>query len=94
MKSILMYKKDTVIYKEVNTKLLSEERRLGSDKNASMVEHALVVKEEKKKNFAKVVCWVGEQSRHIKKKCPEGGVGLANRSDSQTNTITFDDEIL
>ena len=32
MKPILMYGKDTVIYSEFTTKLLSEERRLGSDK--------------------------------------------------------------
>ena len=55
MKPILMYGKDMVIYSEVTTKLLFEERRLDSDKNASTVENALVVKEGKK-NYVKVVC--------------------------------------
>ena len=45
MKLILMYGKDTVIYSEVTTKLLFEERRLGSEKNTSIVENALMVKE-------------------------------------------------
>ena len=56
MKPISMYGKDTVIYSKVTTKLLSEERRLGSDKSVSTVENALVVEEGKKKNFGKVVC--------------------------------------
>ena len=45
MKLILMYGKDTVIYSEVTTKLLFEERRLGNEKNTSIVENALMVKE-------------------------------------------------
>ena len=49
MKPILMYGKDTVIYSKVTTKLLFEERRLGIEKNASIVENALAVKEGKKK---------------------------------------------
>ena len=73
---------------------MSEERRLGSDKNALTVENALVVKEGKKKNFGKVVCWVCGQSGHIKKNCPKGRVGSTNGSNSQTNIVTFDDEIL
>ena len=32
------------------------------------------------------------QSRHIKKKCLKGGAGLENGSESQTNTVTFDDK--
>ena len=55
MKPIFMYGKDTMIYSEVTTKLLSEETRLGSEKNVS-TENALVVKKGKKKNFGKVVC--------------------------------------
>ena len=55
IKPISMYGKDTVIYSKVTTKLLSEERRLGSDKSVSTVENSLVVKEGKK-NFGKVVC--------------------------------------
>ena len=94
VKSILMYEKDTMIYLEVSTKLLYEERRLGSKIFFSIVEHALVVKEGKKKNFRKVVFWACGQSGHIKKKCPKGGAGSTNGFDSQTNTITFDDEIL
>ena len=43
-----------MIHLEVTTKLLFEERRLGSEKNVSIVENALVVKEEKKKNFKKL----------------------------------------
>ena len=34
------------------------------------------------------------QFGHIKKKCPKGGAGSENGSDSKTNTVTFDDEIL
>ena len=94
MKPILMYGKDMVIYLEVTTKLLSEERRLDSDKNASTIENALVVKEGKKKNFGKVVFWVCGQSGHIKKTCTKGRAGSENGSNSQTNVITFDDEIL
>ena len=56
MKPIVMYGKYTVIYLEVTSKLLSEERRLDSEKNASTIENALVIKEGKKKNFEKVVC--------------------------------------
>ena len=55
VKPILIYGKYTVIYLEVTSKFLSEERRLGNEKNASTVENALVVKEGKKKNFGKVV---------------------------------------
>ena len=55
MKPILMYGKDTVIYYEITTKLLSKERGFDSDKNASTVENALMVKEGKNKNFRKVV---------------------------------------
>ena len=69
MKSILMYRKVIVIYSKVTTKLLSEERRFGSDKNTSTIENALVVKEGKKKNFGKIVRWVCGQSRRIKKNC-------------------------
>ena len=94
MKSILMYGKDTVIYSKVTIKLLSKERRLGSEKNTSIVENALVVKEGKNKNFGKVICCVCGQSGHIKKKYPKGGASSTNGSDSQTNIITIDDEIL
>ena len=62
-----------MIYLEVTTKLLSKERMLDSEKNASTIENALLVKEGKKKNFRKVVCWVCGQSEHVKKKCPKGG---------------------
>ena len=68
MKPILMFGNDTVIYSEVTAKLQSEERRLSSEKNASTIENELVVKEGKKKNFEKVVCWICVQSGHIKKK--------------------------
>ena len=88
MKPILMYGKDSVIYLEVTPKLLSKERRLGSNKNALIVENALEIKEGKKKNLRKVVCWVYGQSGHIKKKCPKCGVGSANGFYSQTNTVT------
>ena len=54
IKPISMYGKDTVIHSKVTTKLLCEERRLGSDKSVSTVENSLVVKEGKK-NFGKVV---------------------------------------
>ena len=94
MKPILMYGKETVIYSKITTKLLSKERRLVSDKNASTDENELVVKERKKKKFGKIVCWVCGQSGHIKKKYPKGGAGSTNGSDSQTNTVIFDDEIL
>ena len=58
------------------------------------VENALVVKERKKKNFGKVVCWVCGQFGNIKKNCTKRRAILANGSDSQTNIVTFDDEIL
>ena len=71
MKPISMYRKDTMIYSEVTTKLLYEERGLGIEKNASTVENALVVKEGKKKNFGKVVCWcvdnLGTSRRSVQK---------------------------
>ena len=94
MKTIFMYRKDTVIYSEITTKLLSKERRLSNEKNASIVEKTLVVKEGKKKNFEKVVYWMCGQSGHIKKKCLKDGASSANGSNSQTNIVTFDDEIL
>ena len=53
MKSILMHGKDTVIYLEVTTKLLSEERRLGSEKNVSTVENALVVRKGRRRTSEK-----------------------------------------
>ena len=70
MKPILMYRKYTVFYLEVTTKLQSEEKRLGSEKNASTVKNALVVKEGKK-NFGKVVYWVRGQFGHVKKNYPK-----------------------
>ena len=94
MKPILMHGKDKVIYSKVTTKFMSEERRLGSEKNVSTMENALVVKEGKKKNFGKVVCWMCGQSGHIKKKCPKGGACSAKDSNSQTNIVTFDDKLL
>ena len=53
-----------------------------------------MVKEGKKKNFGKVVCWVCGQSGHIKKNCTKGRVGSENGFDSQTNIVTLDDKIL
>ena len=93
MKRILMYEKDKVIYSKVTTKLVSEERRFGSEKNVLTIENVLVVKEGKN-NFSKVVCWVCGQSRHVKKKCQKGGARWANGSNSQTNIVTVDEILL
>ena len=58
------------------------------------IENALVIKERKKKNFGKVVCWVCGQFGHIKKNCTKGRASSANGFDSRTNIVTFDDGIL
>ena len=49
MKSILMYKKETIVFSEVTNKLISEERRLSGKKTFSLQESALIVEGWKKK---------------------------------------------
>ena len=61
MKPILMYGKDMVIYSKVTTKLLSEERRLSSEKNALAAENALVVKEGKSNMLDVWTIWAHQE---------------------------------
>ena len=60
MKPILVYGKETVIFSEVTSNLLSEERRLnGGGGNILSKGSALTVENVKKKNSNKknIVCW-------------------------------------
>ena len=95
MKPILMYGKETVVFSEVTNKLLSEERRLGSEKKSSLQESALVVEGwKKKKNSMKRVCWTCGQSGHVKKNCPKSGAGPTNSSKSEVNSVKDNTEFL
>ena len=95
MKPILMYEKETVVFSEVTSKLLFEERRLGGEKKSSLQKSALVVEGwKKKKNSIKRVCWTCGQSGHVKKNYPKSGAGPANSSKSEVNSVEDNTEFL
>ncbi|PON56879.1 hypothetical protein TorRG33x02_294980 [Trema orientale] len=70
MKPILVHGKETVIFSEVTSKLLSEERRLtGGGSNVPSKGSALAINSRKKNSGKKnVICWGYRQSGHLKKK--------------------------
>ncbi|PON93704.1 Zinc finger, CCHC-type, partial [Trema orientale] len=94
MKLILVYGKETVIFSEVTSNLLSEERRLSGGGNNSSEGSALTVENEKKKNSNKknIICWTCGQSGYIKRNCPKGGAGSArsSKSDQVANIVSFE----
>ena len=94
MKPILVYGKETVIFSEVTSNLLSEERRLSSGGNNSSEGSALTVENEKKKNSNKknIICWMCGQSRHVKRNYPKGGAGStrSSKSDQVANIVSFE----
>lgn len=82
MKPLLIHGhgKEKIIFSEVTSKLLSEERRLGGSNN-SHDSLALVARDWKKKNSTKNVCWRCGQPGHIKKNC-KGRAGSVKSSES------------
>ena len=95
MKSILMYEKETVVFSEVTSKLLSKERRLGSEMKSSFQESALAVEGwKKKKNSMKRVCWTCGQSGQVKKNCSKSGAGSASSFKSKVNSVEDNTEFL
>ena len=90
MQPILMYGKETVIFSEVTSKLISEEKRLKNGDENSQENSALVVKGKWKQNKSskkKVVCWNCNQPGHVKNKCPNNGVGSAESSKENTANV-------
>jgi hypothetical protein len=82
MKPILIHGKEKILFSEVTSKLLSEERRLNGGQNSTPENSALVVANKKKKNPIKgnIVCWGCGQSGHLKRNCPKRGACSADCS--------------
>ena len=94
MQPILMYGKETIVYSEVTSKLISEERRMiGESRPSENSVFAVCEYGKKNKNFVKkVVCWGCGQTGHVKKNCRKGGAGSANSSreaDDVTNVVSL-----
>lgn len=85
MKPILIHGKEKIIFSEVTSKFLIEERKLVGGKNNSSENLILFNAAEKSKNFTRKkvgVCWMCRQSRHVKKNCPKGGASSTSGSRS------------
>ncbi|KAF3659902.1 hypothetical protein FXO38_10518 [Capsicum annuum] len=81
MQPILMYEKETVIFSEVTSKLISEEKRLKNGDEKSLEDSALVVKGKwKQSSKKKIICWNCKQSGHVKNNCPNNGASSAENS--------------
>lgn len=81
MQPILMYGKDTIVFSEVASKLISEERRIIEESRPSENSVLAVCERGKKKNSVnKIVCWKCGQTGHLKKNCRKGGAGSASSS--------------
>ena len=102
MQPILMYGKENVVFSEVTSKLISEERRLKDGNNGSHENSALVVGNGRKNKSSmkkKVICWGCGEPGHVKKECPNGGADSAKSSKGKmiaANTVSFetgDDEL-
>ncbi|PON34616.1 hypothetical protein PanWU01x14_342820 [Parasponia andersonii] len=94
MKPFLVHGKNTVVYSEVISKLLSEERRLtGSGSNVSSESSALTVDIRKKNSMKKnVIYWGCGQSGHLKRNCQKGEAGSAKSSKygNAANIVSYD----
>ena len=85
MKPILIHGKEKIIFSEVTSKLLAEERRLDGGRNNPPGNLALTIGDGKKKDSMKkkaAICWTCGQSGHVKRNCPRGGAGSASGSRS------------
>ncbi|PON42219.1 Zinc finger, CCHC-type [Trema orientale] len=89
MKPILMYKKETVIFSEVTSKLFSKERRLSNGGNSASSECSALMVDTKRRNFMKknIIYWTCRQAGHVKRNCPKGGASSAgcSKSDKAAN---------
>ncbi|PON86199.1 Zinc finger, CCHC-type [Trema orientale] len=89
IKPILVYGKETVVFSEVTSKLLSEERRLmGGGSNVPSESSALAVDTRKKNSEKKnIICWGCRQFGHYKRNCQKSGAGSVkiSKSDDAAN---------
>ncbi|PON75920.1 hypothetical protein PanWU01x14_038710 [Parasponia andersonii] len=94
MKPILVHGKKIVVYSEVISKLLSEERRLtGGRSNVPSEGLALAVDTRKKNSMKKnVICRGCGQSGHLKRNYQKGRAGSAKSSKygDAANIISYD----
>ena len=95
MQPILMYGKDTLIFSEVISKLISEEKRLKNGDEKSQENSALVVKgkwKQQKSSKKNVICWSCGQPGHVKNKCPNYGASSAGSSKGNAiNVVTLEE---
>ncbi|KAF3622233.1 hypothetical protein FXO38_31400 [Capsicum annuum] len=91
MQPILIYGKKTVIFVEVTSKLISEEKRLKNGDEKSLEDSALVVKGKwKQSSKKKVICWNCKQPRHVKNNCPNNGASSARSSkENAANVVSL-----
>ena len=97
MQPILMYKKDIVVYSEVTSKLISEERRMNVESRPLENSMFAVCEHGKKKrnSVKKIVRWRYCQTGHVKKNCRKGGAGSTNSSKEEydvTNIVSLQEE--
>lgn len=92
MQPILMYGKETVIFSEVTSKLISEEKRLKNGDEKSLEDSALVVKGKwKQSSKKKVICWNCKQPGHVKNNCPNNGASSAGSSkENAANVVSLE----
>lgn len=97
MKPILIHEKEEIIFFQVTSKFLIEERKLVGGRNNSSENLVLFNAVEKSKNFTRKkvgVCWMCGQSRHVKKNCSKGGAGSTNGSRSVDGDTDNDSNII
>ncbi|KAF3632701.1 Ubiquitin carboxyl-terminal hydrolase 13 [Capsicum annuum] len=92
MQPILIYGKETVIFSEVTSKLISEGKRLKNGDEKSLEDSALVVKGKwKQSSKKKVICWNCKQPGHVKNNCPNNGASSAGSSkESAANIVSLE----
>lgn len=91
IKPLLIYGKKTLSFEEVDSKIISEERKLKGENNSSS-NSVLIVKGKsyvKKTNETGVRCWKSGKIRHVKYKCPDG-VTLEKSIESNASNVSLD----